>query len=240
VIPYFILGFALLAGLLLMAKWFVAAEPRQVAKVARWGLVLLAVVLALVFVIAGRHFLLAFLLPLLIPILRARMLRMLWLRAKAAAGPRKGQTSQVETRFLRMELDHDSGDMNGEVLEGAFAGRRLGNLDRAELIALWREVRAGDEESRAVLEAYLDRHQGEGWREEAGAGAGEEGGAASSASEAMSKEEAYGILGLEPGASESEIREAHRRLMLKVHPDHGGSNYLAAKINRAKELLLDE
>ncbi len=130
--------------------------------------------------------------------------------------------------------------MSGEVLEGAFAGRRLDDLDQAELIALWRECRAADTQSASVLEAYLDRNLGESWRAAAGAGPAGEGEAPGSAGEAMTSAEAYGILGLEAGASEKAIREAHRRLMQKVHPDHGGSNYLAAKINRAKELLLGE
>ena len=235
-IAYFLLGFALLAGLLLLARWFVAADPAQVTKAARWGLLAVAVVAALVFVFAGRHLLLAFLLPALLPFLMRS--RALWRRAKAAAGPMPGQTSEVATRFLRMVLDHDSGTMSGEVLEGAFAGRRLDDLDQAELIALWRECQAADTQSASVLEAYLDRNLGESWRAAAGAGPAGEGGAPGPAGEAMTPAEAYGILGLEEGANEKAIREAHRRLMQKVHPDHGGSNYLAAKINRAKELLL--
>jgi DnaJ-domain-containing protein 1 len=238
VIAYFILGLALLVGLAVLARWFVGADPKRVAKAARWILIVLAILGVFVLIFAGRYALAA-LLPLLIPfLLRSRVL---WRRAKAAAGPRPGQTSEVTTRYLRMVLDHDSGQMAGEVLEGTFAGRRLDDLDETELVALWRECRASDRQSAAVLETYLDRALGEAWRAAAGAGpAGGEGAGPGSSGEAMSKEEAYEILGLEPGASSEEIREAHRRLMQKVHPDHGGSNYLAAKINRAKELLLGE
>ncbi|MDX1424650.1 MAG: DnaJ domain-containing protein [Kiloniellales bacterium] len=237
-LPYFLLGLALLAGALLSLRWFVNAEPAQVAKALRWTLVAAAVVVGLFLVFAGRHVLLFFLLPALLPLLLRS--RAIWQRAKAAAGPSPGRTSEVTTRFLRMVLDHDSGEMSGEILEGAFAGRELGELDEAELIALWRECRAADAQSAAVLEAYLDRALGEAWREAAGAAAGGGAGGGAGGPEGMSRQDAYEILGLEPGASDSDIRDAHRRLMQKVHPDHGGSNYLASKINRAKELLLGE
>ena len=194
-------------------------------------------IVALFLIFFGRHVLAALLLPLL-PLLLLMLLRSraLWQRIKAAAGPTPGQASEIATRFLKMTLDHDSGVMSGEVLDGRFAGRRLEELGLAELVELWRECRAEDTQSAAVLEAYLDRTQGESWREAAGAAPGGESAAADGGP--MTREEAYGILGLEPGAGEAEIREAHRRLMQKIHPDHGGSNYLAAKINQAKDLLL--
>lgn len=232
-IPYFLLGLALLTGLLLGMRWFVNADPAQVIKVARWLLIGLAALAGLIFLFAGRQILFALLPLIVLVLLRSRLLRR---RLKAARGPTSGQTSEVTTRFLRMVLDHDSGAMDGEVLEGAFVGRRLEELDEAELFALWRECRTADAQSAAVLEAFLDRTLGEAWREAAGAEAGRTG---AGAAEAMSREDAYAILGLAPGASADEVREAHHRLMQKVHPDHGGSNYLAAKINRAKELLLE-
>ena len=236
-IAYFLFGLALLVGLVLLARWFVLADPKKVAKAARWLLIVAVIAAALVLIFAGRY-LLALLLPFLIPFLMRS--RVMWRRAKAAAGPRPGQTSEVTTRFLRMVLHHDSGEMTGEVLEGAFTGRRLDDLDEAELVALWRECRAADGQSAAILESYLDRTVGEAWRAAAGAGPAGEGAGPGASGEAMSREDAHEILGLEPGAGRDEIREAHRRLMQKVHPDHGGSNYLAAKINRAKELLLGE
>ncbi len=236
-IAYFLFGLALLVGLVLLARWFVLADPKKVAKAARWLLIVAVIAAALVLIFAGRY-LLALLLPVLIPFLMRS--RAMWHRAKAAAGPRPGQTSEVTTRFFRMVLHHDSGEMTGEVLEGAFTGRPLDDLDEAELVALWRECRAADGQSAAVLESYLDRTLGEAWREAAGAGPAGEGAGPGASGETMSREDAYEILGLEPGAGKDEIREAHRRLMQKVHPDHGGSNYLAVKINRAKELLLGE
>ena len=239
VIPYFLLGLAILIGALLLIRWFVSAEPRQVLRVARWVLAILGIVLVVTLLFAGRHALALFALPALIPMLMRW--RQLFQRIKSARGPSPGQTSQVETRFLRMSLDHDSGEMSGEILQGRFAGATLESLTLEQLIELWQECVEGDEESAAVLEAYLDRTQGDAWRERAGAGPagdGEAGQGAGGARASMSREEAYEILGLEPGATKAEIRAAHHRLMQKIHPDHGGSNYLAAKINQAKDLLL--
>jgi hypothetical protein len=132
--------------------------------------------------------------------------------------------------------------MTGLVKEGRFHGRALEDLGIEELVDLWAECRAEDAQSAAVLEAYLDRTQDEAWREAAqrAYGGARAGPRPPSGPGAMSQEEAYEILGLEPGAGPEEIHEAHRRLMQKIHPDHGGSNYLAAKINQAKARLLGE
>ena len=145
--------------------------------------------------------------------------------------------------FLRMWLDHDSGAMSGQVLRGGFEGRMLDDLSLSELLILLDECRSGDQQSAVVLEAYLDRTQPDDWRN-AGAGGGNTGSHAGggsggrTSSGAMTREEAYEILGLQPGATAEEIKEAHKRLMLKMHPDQGGSTYLAAKINQAKDLLM--
>jgi DnaJ-domain-containing protein 1 len=82
---------------------------------------------------------------------------------------------------------------------------------------------------------YLDRRDA-GWREYAQGDAASGRPAASGGK--MSEQEAYQILGLEAGASADEIGRAHRTLMKKFHPDQGGSTYLAARINEAKEILL--
>ena len=235
-IGYFLLGLALLGAVLLLVYWFVAADPKQVMRYGKWILGAIAVAFGLVLIFSGRIVWALLALPALIPMfLRTRML---WRRAKSAMGPTPGQSSGITTRFFRMTLDHDSGAMTGEVLEGRFTGRNLDSLSLDEQIELWRACHAADEQSAAVLEAYLDRVHGEAWREACEAGPAGEAGGASANGSAMSREEALEILGLEEGASAEEIREAHRRLLQKIHPDHGGSNYLAAKINQAKDLLL--
>lgn len=154
--------------------------------------------------------------------------------------PRKaaGQKSGVRTDTLEMVLDHDSGHMDGRCLKGRFAGRAISSLRDDEVLQLLEEIGAPDPQGAALLEAYLDRRL-QGWRnrraEEApGGDARQPRGQAGR----MTAKEAYDVLGLKPGAAESEVRAAHRRLMEKTHPDRGGSTYLASSINEAKDVLL--
>ncbi|MEN8129833.1 MAG: DnaJ domain-containing protein [Pseudomonadota bacterium] len=155
--------------------------------------------------------------------------------AKAAQGPSGGGRSQVESRYLRMALDHQTGEMSGEVLLGRFKGRQLGDMSIEELLELYAQCQAQDQESTALLQTYLDTSHGEDWRERAQASNAH----ATTPSGRISRTEAYDILGLPPEASREQIIETHRRLIQKLHPDRGGSTYLAAKINQAKDLLLD-
>jgi DnaJ domain len=143
-----------------------------------------------------------------------------------------GKTSRVRTKFFEMELDHDSGQMQGRIVAGPYQGKTLEALDVKTLVGMLNEI---DEESRALLVAYLDRRDA-GWGEHAQGDTASGRPAASSGK--MSEQEAYQILGLEPGASADDIGHAHRTLMKKFHPDQGGSTYLAARINEAKETLV--
>lgn len=143
-----------------------------------------------------------------------------------------GQTSRVRTKFLHMTLEHDTGQMNGEIIAGDFAGKTLSELSLAQLTSLLERYRREDPQSAAVLEAYLDRNHSEEW-----AGAGERAQPNVTTAD-MTTGEACEVLGVSQGASQEEIVTAHRRLMQKLHPDRGGSTYLAAKINQAKEVLL--
>jgi hypothetical protein len=153
----------------------------------------------------------------------------------AGSGARRspGQTSRVRSQFLDMTLDHDSGELRGQIVAGPYAGHALDEFDLPGLTAM---ISAFDAESVSLLESYLDRRF-PAWRQDAkGNAAGGQGRAAASGK--MTDEEAYQILGLQPGAGRDEIGRAHRALMKKLHPDQGGSTYLAARVNEAKDTLL--
>jgi hypothetical protein len=143
-----------------------------------------------------------------------------------------GKTSRVRSAYVEMELDHDSGDMRGRIVAGRHQGAELERLDVKTLVGMLNEI---DDESRALLAAYLDRRDPR-WSEYAQGDAATGRPAASSGK--MTEQEAYQILGLEPGASANDISHAHRTLMKKLHPDQGGSTYLAARINEAKDILV--
>ncbi len=156
-----------------------------------------------------------------------------------SGGPGGGggrRVSTIRTRWLIMELQHDSGAMDGEVLEGGFSGQRLADLELAQLLRLAGECR-DDSDSIQILEAYLDRAHPD-WREQASGDQQSSGDTGRSSDSAMTDAEALAILGLEAGASEDDIVRAHRRLMQKMHPDRGGSDYLAQRINQARDFLL--
>jgi len=233
---------AAVAGLYLGFLWFVK-QPRKIrlqAAAVTIGILLIALAasgrLNWVFAVLGA--LLPFfrrLLPVLgyLPVFQRLYRR--FQSAQPSAGQSAGQQSNVETRFIRMTLDHDTGEMNGLVLEGRYAGEALQSLSLEQLLELLSRYNKEDEESAALLRAYLDRVHGDSWQEREQAQADEQ---ASGFSGDMSRSEAYDILGLEEGASEKQIIDAHRRLMQKLHPDRGGSVFLAAKINQARDLLL--
>lgn len=226
---YLVIGVLLLWFISLALRWFAEANPQQLVRAGQVALGLAGGAVILWFVATGKAADGLVLATTLAPFF-VRW-KGLWTRMWNAGGPTRGGASKVETSWVSMSLDHASGAMDGVVLRGAYRGRRLGELKLAELQALAGECRA-DADSAALLETYLDRLH-PGWRT-----AEQASHASSTPSAAMSREEAWRILGLESGAGEKAIRDAHRRLMKKLHPDQGGSSYLAAKINQAKDLLL--
>lgn len=226
----------LFAGLFWFMRWSLRVGPARTAMLLRW-LAVGAIILLLLLVMARGGGALALpVLALLLPVLLRRW-RALWPPASATGSSAsrekaRDKTSSVTTDFLHMSLNHGSGEMHGRVLAGRFQGRELHSLNLNELQALWRECQQ-DPQSVSVLEAYLDRHHGD-WRDTLS----QQDTSADARHGISSVQEAYEILGLQPGASEADIKAAHRRLIQRLHPDQGGSSYLAARINWAKDTLL--
>ena len=151
------------------------------------------------------------------------------LKARGSGGG--GQTSVVETAILRMQLDHDSGALEGVVLAGSYQDWRLSDMDKPQLQELLEFCEKQDQDSVQLLESYLQqRFSGDASFKQHSSTAG--------SNSAMNHTEALAVLGLEENADRDDIIAAHRKLMQKLHPDRGGSDYLAAKINQAKDLLL--
>lgn len=228
---YIALGLACLGLLILLARWFVAIPAGDLVQALRTFVAVFTALASTGLLLSGR-------IGLAVVTLAATVMAVRSLVANRSTGPRgdAGQpgTSAVETRLLHMELDHASGEVEGRVKAGAFAGEMLSALGLSDLLALLEEAHREDPRAVPLLEAYLDRRAPD-WRARAHAG-----GQASAAPDAAAMDErtALEILGLKPGATADEIRAAHRRLMAQIHPDRGGSDYLASQINRARDFLL--
>ncbi len=227
---YLIAGFAALAIGIISMRAFARANPAWVAR-------RLSVGAGVVLLLAAGALALRGLEAVAVPLAMLAS----WLLWGSTSGPwgggaRKspGQTSRVTTDHLEMELDHDTGEMRGRVLKGLFKNRDIESLSPADMALLWQDCRHTDPRSAQIIEAYLDRTY-PSWREDMARGESDMHGGADGR---MTVKEAFEILGLKQGASEDEICRAHRDLMLKLHPDRGGSTYLAAKINEAKDVAL--
>lgn len=236
----FLMGLLALLAFVLLLLLLERADPAKLARALVWLGIAAVVVVAGLLLVSGRFVQsLPAILAALAILWQRTALQRLTRRGLAGMGAGRRRTSRVETSALEMTLDLATGALDGTVRTGRFAGRRLAELDEEECLALHRDL-AGDEESRRLLEAYLDRRM-PGWRARAG-GEGEETADDSRRGHdgGMTREQALGILGLREGATREEIIAAHRRLMQKLHPDHGGSDFLAAQLNEAKRVLLEE
>ena len=232
--PYLVAGIAVFGILYVLARAFADADPKGLIRTIRYGVGGGLVAFGLLLMFAER---IGFGLVLMAAGVSAITTGRIGPLDLGGGRRRTGSGSTVRSAWFEMQLDHDSGAMTGKVLQGEFAGRSLADLDEAALLGLAAAVGSGGD-SAALLEAYLDRRI-PGWRENfKDNGAAGPGGAPDSGP--MTDKQAYEILGLLPGAGEAEIRAAHRRLMKRVHPDQGGSTFLAAKINQAKDWLLNK
>ncbi len=226
----FLLGLITLAAVIWALSKFTSANPAEVIrKVNTAALVTTRFISVLISSRIGRVFALPFILISSILFMLGR-----WLSSTPRARTTAGRSSEVTTDHLIMRIDLDTGAIKGRVIKGMFKDRTIESLKPVELAHLWTDCRFADPQSALMLEAYLDRVH-PGWREDMERGEEE---MKTSPGGKLKREEALDILGLKAGASEDDIRHAHRELMKKVHPDRGGSTYLAAKVNEAKDILL--
>jgi DnaJ-like protein len=242
-LPMLIAGCLFLVCLLLFMRLFAVADPKMVTFAVKAAGVGMVVVLIGFLVFTGRISWILGLFPFLLPFLLRKV-------SLGTAGPfgglsegRQRHTSNVRTPFVEMRLDHETDELDGDILQGPHAGRQLSAISTDDLLQLIQWLRVNDRKSALLLEAYLDRRCPD-WRTRLHeADAHQDGGGENGRTEpagAMSASEAYRVLGLEPGAPEPEIRAAYHRLISGVHPDKGGSSFLAAQVNRAKDILLGE
>ena len=237
-----LIGLAVLFILVAIGKGWVKLDPKSLLPKLHKAGGIIALGLAAVLAMRGR-----FDMALALGGLGAWLLDIDWRRylpmGRSGGATAAGRLSKVRSHLIEMTLDHDSGTMTGQVIGGAYAGRALDTIDREELLLLARQCATQDPDGLRLLEAYLDRRFA-GWRETADpdihartsqSQAGEQGGRRSGT---ISEQEAYEILGLQPGASEEDIRQAHRSLMKKFHPDQGGTTWLATRLNEARDVLL--
>ncbi|MBL8630089.1 MAG: DnaJ domain-containing protein, partial [Rhodospirillaceae bacterium] len=240
-LPSLLLGILLLGGVLYFLQWYGNAKTEDVKKTLRWGAIIVGLFIVALLAITGRlGAAMAFLAALFGWAWRAFHLVQMGRQmsgafkgfARTMGGGAKANTSQVQSAFLTMTLDHDTGHLDGQVVQGRFSGRALSSLPLEDLMTLAGDVQT-DAESAALLESFLDRAHPD-WRER-GTTASKP---SAPSSMMMSEEEALQILGLSKGAGPDDIKSAYRRLMALAHPDKGGTDYLAAKINAAKDFLL--
>ncbi|MGD1888511.1 MAG: DnaJ domain-containing protein [Cohaesibacteraceae bacterium] len=236
---YLVFGLGLLAAFLMLGNLLARIPAAQIAQHARIGGFALLVGLAGLLLLTGRVHAMTQVLALV---------NHAWRQRNAFRRPpgfddvsgtgsagSSGSGPAIRTRYLEMHLDEVTGAIDGQFVEGPYAGQELAGLAQADLVNALGAMR-DDAESVRLLEAYLDRTFA-GWREDHQEGTGSRRTSPSDTS-GMSEDEAYEVLGLEPGADPEAIRTAHRRLMGSIHPDRGGSTYLAAKVNLAKDVLL--
>jgi hypothetical protein len=231
----FVIGLILLFLLLQAIKQFARLDAASAARLVRHGGGVLGMIGALLLLLRGRVTLAAAVAGMVANFAGWRTTGGASTGAAfrdVGAGARGGRASSARSAMVEMRLDHSTGAMTGMVLAGSYAGRAVETLSRPDLLSLRSELMRDDPDGARLLEAYLDRRFA-GWRE-----ADEGEGQRRRSAGAMSRREALEVLGLAEGASAADIIRAHRTLMKKFHPDHGGSTTLAARVNQAKDVLM--
>ncbi len=238
-----LLVIAAIIGILLAVHWL-RKQPRQ--KKIQSILILAAIILIGLAMTGKLHWLFA-VFAAIIPLLQKALsllsytpfLGRLFTHFRGTySSPDTNRSSSVETEYLSMTLDLASGAMNGTVKKGSHAGKHLSDMSVMELVKMYEELLHIDTDSVQLLEAYLERTHKGTWKEQIDEHARAGGQQQVAKNSSMTVNDARNILGVNGNATREEIIETHRRLMQKLHPDRGGNDYLATKVNQAKELLL--
>ena len=228
----------ILSGILLAGRWYISANPATLVKVLKWTLIGTILTAIMFFIVSGRFSLAFATVPALLPWLMrlrqaVRLAKSFNHMSKKASNSKSGQTSRITTKYLDMKLDHDTGILSGQVIHGKFYGQNLSDLSDQHLVQLFDELELYDIESIQILLSYVSRERKD-WRAHSKKSyKNEENGP-------MTEKEAYDILGLELGVPEKDILNAHKQLIFHLHPDKGGSTFLASKVNQAKDTLLNK
>ena len=232
-----LLPLLVILGLIYLSIWLRKTSTIQRGKTLKLLLLYGAALILFLLVITGRvHWLFALPGVALPWVQRAILARQAWRLFKSRRPPTSGNRSKVETHYFIMSLDHDSGDLTGEIIRGKYSGRQVSDLLFNELLELMDECRSADPQSAALLEAFLDRNYDSDWRsrdpsDSVGSPPG---------TQPMDRREAAEILGIEEDSSKDVIRQAHRKLIQRLHSDRGGTDYLASLVNQARDVLLED
>jgi hypothetical protein len=235
-VTWVLAGIVLLALVLLIARWYADAEPRDVLKALRIVGALFAIGVIALVVVSGKVSLLWMVLLGLLPWMRR--LKAYNAQAKDLRGPAKGQQVDLRTAFVVIYRNPETGDMDGRVLQGPNRGKLLSELSIDALVTLYEAAVIEDRDSALAIEAYLDRMHGGLWRAKSQSASDDTPQPAITAG--MSRAEAYDALGLQPGASRGEIERACEHLLRQGHPNETVAREIAEKVARAKAILLEE
>jgi hypothetical protein len=237
-----LIGVALLVAILLINKPKLITNPKLISKHFPHMGAIASFTFAVLSLLYGRFFLAipAFLLGYYL----LGRIRLPWLWTHTS-NTRNGR-STIRTPMLELVYERRTGYMDGLIRSGRYGGRRLSELSRSEMEHLLAEAQSRDTSTATLLEGYIRHMQSGGktgfqtndYEEEYVAEEPRNARNARVVRSNMTRGEAFDVLGLKPGASRGEIQKAHRDLMKRYHPDHGGSTYLATKINEAKDVLL--
>ncbi len=226
-----LLGVLILAGLMWAMSWYAKAPDARRNSAIKSALLYGIAIALLLLVVTGRIPLIFAAISAAIPFIH-RLIAFKGLIGIVGrfAGQKFGPTT-LTTQWLIVEYDLGTRRLDALVTRGEFEHSRLSTLNEAQLNRLLIEVKE-DFQSRAAVNAYiLSQH--------AGGAPGANQHSSSAPHSDISVDQAYEILNLKVGATAGEIKRAHKKLMQKMHPDRGGSGYLAAQINAAKDLLLN-